>query len=118
TAARVLLFAFTGVSLLSGGNNLFHTGFSSVAAVAPTFLFILAPGAVSFLLALFLPRGGPVVFWLLVAVCVFWTFSALGNVGKDPAWILHICWPLLVAVFTTRRSEEHTSELQSREKLV
>ncbi|MFW5419618.1 hypothetical protein J0910_23660 [Nocardiopsis sp. CNT-189] len=104
TGARILLFAFTGVSLLSGGNNLFSTGFSSAAAIAPTLLFILTPGAVSLLLALFLPRGGPVVFWLLIAMCVFWTFSALGNIGRDPAWVLHICWPLLLAVFTTRKA--------------
>ncbi|WP_017594593.1 hypothetical protein [Nocardiopsis potens] len=104
TAARILLFAFTGVSLLSGGNNLYFTGFSSLDAVAPTLIFILTPGVASFLLAFFLPRGGPAVFWLLIAMCVFWTFSALGNIGKDPAWILHICWPLLLAVFTTRKA--------------
>ncbi|GAA1089355.1 hypothetical protein [Nocardiopsis composta] len=104
TTVRVLLFAFAALSLIGGAGTLLSWGFYSTAVLAATFMFILLPGAAAFLLALFLPRGGPLMFWLLIILCVFWILAAIGNAADGPKWLIQLCWPLLVLFFTMRKA--------------
>lgn len=99
---RVLLFIFAGLSLVGAAGTLISWG-SSLTMVVATFVLLGIPGAIAFLFGALLPRGGPVMFWLLIVMCAFWVLAALSNVSSGLSWIIQILWPGLVLYFLLRR---------------
>ncbi|MFC3996542.1 hypothetical protein ACFOVU_11490 [Nocardiopsis sediminis] len=101
-ATRILLFAFAGLSFAASAGTLISWG-AAPGMMLATFLFVALPGAAALLFGVFVARGGPLLFWLLIVMCGFWVLSALSNVAAGPAWMIQILWPIAVLALLLRR---------------
>jgi hypothetical protein len=99
---RVLLYLGAALTALTALGALLAGGLGP--ANLGQVLWASWPGAVAFVLARRLHRGGPVVFWGVVAVCAFWALGALATLGAgELRGFTQLIVPVAVLVLLLRR---------------
>lgn len=102
-AARVILFVFTGFSLVGAAGTLASWGGSSSAVLAAVALFFVIPGAAALALGILLKRGGHLVFWMLMLFCAFLALVAFSNAQESARWVIQMLWPVTIVVLVLMR---------------
>ncbi|MDA2808964.1 hypothetical protein [Nocardiopsis suaedae] len=97
-AARIILFAFTGLSFIGAAGTLASWGASSNAMLAAVTFFFVIPGVASLALGLLLKRGGHLVFWPYMLFCAFIALIALSNAQETARWVIQMLWPIALVV--------------------
>ncbi|PSK96122.1 hypothetical protein CLV63_1124 [Murinocardiopsis flavida] len=98
---RVALYAFAVISVLASAGLILTEGSAPLVLLA-TFVFVTAPGAAAFLLAMLLPKRGTVLFCGLIAFGVCGILASLASVGAGLTWISQMLIPLAILIFSLR----------------
>lgn len=99
---RVLLYVGAALTALTALGALLAGGLGP--ANVGQVLWASWPGAVAFVLARRLHRGGSLVFWGVIAVCTFWALGALATLGGgELRGLTQLIVPVAVLVLLLRR---------------
>lgn len=107
--AQVLMFVVAGITFLMTVAFVGSVGVTAAALGAA--LWIVAPGVVSLLLALRIPRGGVRLRRGIIALEIFYILLAISRLGNgDPRGLVNLVLPVVILVLLFRRdAKEHFS---------
>jgi len=101
-AAQVLMFVAAGITLVMTLAFVVSVGVSAASLGAA--LWIVAPGVVSLVLALRIPRGGVGLRRGIIALEIFYILLAISRLGHgDPRGAVNLVFPIVVLVLLFRR---------------
>jgi hypothetical protein len=101
-AVRILLLVVAGFTVLTLIG--FLTSQQVTASAAGVAVWASLPGAAALVVALRLPRGGRVRFWVVVAIAALLVLGGLGALGRgDPRGLTNLVLPGVILFLITRR---------------